>query len=57
MTATANPAHSERYTTVAITLHWVIAAAIIGMIAGGMYMTNLTHTLETNRALIGAIDR
>lgn len=47
--------NSERYTTVAITLHWVIAAAIIGMIAGGMYMVNLTHTLETNRALIGAI--
>ncbi|MEM8616929.1 MAG: cytochrome b/b6 domain-containing protein [Pseudomonadota bacterium] len=46
---------SERYTTVAMTLHWVIAAAIIGMIAGGMYMVNLTHTLETNRALIGAI--
>lgn len=55
MTATAINPRSERYTTVAITLHWVIAAAIVGMIAGGMYMVNLTHTLETNRALIGAI--
>jgi cytochrome b561 len=33
--------NSERYTTVAITLHWVIAAAIIGMIAGGWYMGDL----------------
>ena len=55
MTATTTTPRSERYTTVAITLHWVIAAAIIGMIVGGMYMVNLTHTLETNRALIGAV--
>jgi cytochrome b561/polyisoprenoid-binding protein YceI len=34
-------ARSERYTTVAITLHWVIAAAIIGMIFGGWYMSDL----------------
>lgn len=34
-------APSERYTSVAITLHWVIALAIIGMILGGWYMTDL----------------
>ncbi len=34
-------APSERYTSVAITLHWVIALAIIGMIFGGWYMTDL----------------
>ncbi|MEM1390498.1 MAG: cytochrome b/b6 domain-containing protein [Pseudomonadota bacterium] len=32
---------SERYTTVAIILHWLIALAIILMLAGGWYMTNL----------------
>ncbi len=32
---------SERYTSVAITLHWLIALAIIGMIFGGWYMTDL----------------
>ncbi|NQY41227.1 MAG: cytochrome b/b6 domain-containing protein [Henriciella sp.] len=34
-------AQSERYTSVAITLHWVIAIAILGMIFGGWYMTDL----------------
>ncbi|MEQ3745204.1 MAG: cytochrome b/b6 domain-containing protein [Henriciella sp.] len=34
-------ARSERYTTVAITLHWVIATAIIGMVFGGWYMSDL----------------
>lgn len=34
-------AQSERYTSVAITLHWVIALAIVGMIFGGWYMTDL----------------
>jgi len=34
-------ASSERYSSVAITLHWVIALAIIGMILGGWYMTDL----------------
>ena len=34
-------AQSERYTSVAITLHWVIALAILGMIFGGWYMTDL----------------
>lgn len=34
-------AQSERYTSVAITLHWLIAIALIGMIFGGWYMTDL----------------
>lgn len=33
--------HSARYTTVAITLHWLIALAIVGMIFGGWYMSDL----------------
>lgn len=35
---------SDRYTNVAITLHWVIAALILGQIAGGFYMHNLPAT-------------
>lgn len=34
-------ATSERYTSVAITLHWLIAIAIVGMILGGWYMSDL----------------
>lgn len=34
-------ASSERYTSVAITLHWLIAIAIVGMILGGWYMGDL----------------
>lgn len=34
-------ASSERYTSVAITLHWLIALAIVGMILGGWYMSDL----------------
>jgi len=34
-------APSERYSSVAITLHWVIALAIVGMILGGWYMSDL----------------
>nr|WP_070960059.1 cytochrome b/b6 domain-containing protein [Hyphomonas sp. Mor2] len=34
-------AASERYTSVAITLHWLIAIAILGMILGGWYMSDL----------------
>ena len=34
-------ASSQRYTTVAIALHWAIAVSIIGMIFGGWYMTDL----------------
>ncbi|MDJ0920420.1 MAG: cytochrome b/b6 domain-containing protein [Henriciella sp.] len=32
---------SSRYTSVAITLHWLIALAILGMIFGGWYMSDL----------------
>ena len=35
---------SERYTSVAVTLHWVIALMIIGQIAGGFYMHNLPNS-------------
>lgn len=34
-------ASSERYTNVAITLHWLIAFAIVGMVFGGWYMSDL----------------
>jgi len=34
-------APSERYTTVAIVLHWLIAVSIVGMLFGGWYMTDL----------------
>ncbi|MEM7459859.1 MAG: cytochrome b/b6 domain-containing protein [Pseudomonadota bacterium] len=34
-------ASTERYSSVAITLHWLIAIAIIGMIFGGWYMSDL----------------
>ncbi|MEO1553213.1 MAG: cytochrome b/b6 domain-containing protein [Pseudomonadota bacterium] len=34
-------ASSARYSSVAITLHWLIAFAIIGMIFGGWYMSDL----------------
>ena len=34
-------ASPQRYTTVAIALHWAIAVSIIGMIFGGWYMTDL----------------
>lgn len=34
---------SHRYSLVAIVLHWAIAAAILGQIALGLYMTSLTN--------------
>jgi len=34
-------ASSQRYTNVAITMHWVIAISIVGMILGGWYMGDL----------------
>jgi cytochrome b561 len=37
MSAKAN----ERYTSVAIALHWLIAIMVIGQLAGGFYMHNL----------------
>ncbi|GAB5459149.1 MAG: YceI family protein [Henriciella sp.] len=41
MTDNAPSLQNERYTTVAITLHWIIAVAIIGMVFGGWYMSDL----------------
>lgn len=35
---------SDRYTKVAVTLHWLIALLIIGQLAGGIYMHNLPAT-------------
>ena len=36
-------AETNRYSGVAIILHWVIAALILGQIAGGLYMHNLPN--------------
>ena len=42
---TPSPSHSSvrptRYTAVAITLHWLLALAIVGMFGVGLYMTDL----------------
>ncbi len=42
---TPSPSHSSvrqtRYTAVAITLHWLLALAIVGMFGVGVYMTDL----------------
>src|SRR5262249_20622129 len=35
---TADPAQQQRYTSVAIALHWLIALGIIGMLCLGFYM-------------------
>ena len=40
MTAAA----TARYTSVAIALHWIMAALILGQIAGGLYMHNLPNS-------------
>lgn len=45
----------QRYTTVAIVLHWVIALALIGLIIGGNFMSGLAHDLQTHKAMIGSI--
>ncbi|MEO1310025.1 MAG: cytochrome b [Pseudomonadota bacterium] len=39
-------AATDRYTAVAVALHWIIAALILGQIAGGFYMHNLPNTAE-----------
>lgn len=41
-------AGAERYTSVAIALHWLIAVLVIGQLAGGFYMQNLP---DSQRAL------
>lgn len=35
---------AQRYTTVAVFLHWLIALMLIGQLAGGFYMHNLPDT-------------
>ena len=42
MTADTAPAR-DRYTTIAIALHWLIALAIIAMLAMGLIMTGMDH--------------
>lgn len=46
---TASDARQHRYTAVAIALHWLIAAAIVGMIALGWYMTDLPTATPAER--------
>lgn len=38
---------SERYTTVAIALHWAIAVSIVGLIASGVWMVDAIKRPET----------
>lgn len=40
---------SDRYGLVALTLHWLIAVAILGMIGVGLYMTSLPDTPDKFR--------
>lgn len=49
------PLRSHRYTSVAITLHWVMAFLLVGMIFAGWYMGDLKDALLEGRALIGAV--
>jgi cytochrome b561 len=37
---------TQRYTTVAVVLHWLIAASIVGLIAAGWWMTNAAEGLR-----------
>ena len=46
---TASNVQHQRYTTIAIALHWLIAAAIIGMIALGWIMTGLPTATPAER--------
>ncbi len=36
-----NPGSPQRYSSVAITLHWLIAILVLGQIAGGLFMSDL----------------
>lgn len=40
----AAPVAPDRYTSVAVALHWVIALLILGQLAGGVYMSNLPES-------------
>jgi cytochrome b561 len=41
----------ERYSTVAIALHWIIGLAALGLVAGGLFMTSLERS-DPLRAII-----
>lgn len=41
------PTRSPHYTTVAITLHWLIAVAIVALLAAGLWMTDAIKQPET----------
>ncbi len=47
---------SERYTAVAIVLHWAIAAAIVGNLLLGWWMGDAIETAETQARAIAAIE-
>lgn len=49
MTAAAMTAERARYTTVAISLHWLIALLAIGQIAGGLYIEELPKSADAER--------
>ena len=49
MTAAAIPMDRARYTSVAIGLHWLIAALAIGQIAGGLYIEGLPESADAER--------
>ena len=39
--AASRSAHSARYSTTAIALHWLLGLALLGLLGMGMYMTGL----------------
>ena len=41
------PVRSDRYTAVAVALHWLIGIAVIGMLASGLVMVRLIHEKAT----------
>jgi cytochrome b561 len=49
MTTAAATLPRERYTSVAIGLHWLIATLAIGQIAGGLYMEGLPESADAER--------
>lgn len=48
-TAAAAAPSRDRYTSVAIGLHWLIATLAIGQIAGGLYMEGLPRSADAER--------
>ncbi len=41
---------SKSYTSVAITLHWILAILLIGMVFYGWYMDDLRQALRAHEA-------